>query len=185
MNPRVVLLPLAVLLVGAGIAILSKGRAPAPAPVDGKGPAPPADGKSGAAGVPTGPWHAQNIRTHLVPSTERIPCRVLAPEPVTLLPTIASTPVETIVVREGQAVRKGDVLLTFSGAQWERARAAAEKSGDAGKLAEAKRALASLEVRAPGDGIVYAMNARRGERPLSLNGTPSPLVVLFDWRQLS
>ncbi len=180
MNPRVVVLPLLVLLAGAGIALATRDREPAKPPAGGKGPAPPPDD-----GVPRGPWYPQNVRTHLAPSTERIPCRVRAPKPVTLFPSVASTPVEAIHVREGQAVRKGDLLLTFGAAQWERALAAAEKAGDARRIGEAKRALASLEVRAPEDGIVYSMAARRGERPLELDGAPAPLVVLFDWRRLS
>ena len=176
MNPRAIVLPLAVLAVAGGIALLSRGKAPPPPPAPGPAVHPPA-----ADGLPKGEYEPWNTRVQVAPTTERIPCTVRAPQPITILPTVGLTPVDTILVREGQAVRKGDLLLTFSAAPWERALAAAEKAGDRPRAEEARRALASLEVRSPMDGIVYALNARRGERPLELNGQPGPLVVVFDW----
>jgi biotin carboxyl carrier protein len=178
MNLRVVVLPLAVLAVAGGIALVGRGKAPVPAPV-------PAPHAPAAGGLPKGDYKPYRARIRVAPTTERISCTVRAPQPISVPPTVGLTPVETILVREGQAVKKGDVLLTFSPAPWQRSLAAAEKAGDRVKADAARRALASLEVRSPMDGIVYSLSARRGERPLEVDGQPSPVVVLFDWRLLT
>ena len=180
MNARVVVIPAVVVLAGGAIALLA--RDPAKPPSTGPTP-PPAQVQD--TGIPKGEWHPQNLRFHLGPKTERVPCKVRAPEPISVFPPVRATPVESVPVLEGQAVRKGDLLVTFSAAQWQRALAVAEKSGDAAAAAEARRGLANLEVRAPGDGIVYSLGARRGERPLETRGAPLPIVVLFDWRKLT
>jgi len=173
MNVRVLAFPLAVLLVAGGVALVARGEAPA-AP-----PAPPAirDDSGNGKPKPRGAWHPQNVRVVQGPKTEKFPCRVRAPEPLDVLPGLRGTPVEKILVKEGDAVTKGDVLLTFLAAPWERALAAAEKARDEKGIAEAKSALASLEVRAPADGIVYAVNARRGEMPILGRERPIPLVI--------
>jgi hypothetical protein len=178
-NARVVLLPLAVLLVGGGIALLGGRRAPVKPPADVK--APPAVKQ----GIPEGEWHPQNVRTEMVPRTEKFPCRVLSPDPFEVTSAVRDTPVEKVLVREGEAVRKGDVLIVFADSQWKRALDAAVKARDDGKAAEARRMLDSLEVRTPADGIVYSLNVRRGERPFLTKGEPLPLAVLYDWTKLS
>jgi multidrug efflux pump subunit AcrA (membrane-fusion protein) len=184
MNARVLVLPAVVLAAAGGLALWARNR---PVP---ESPAPPGAGTTvapgaGGAGKAPAKFRPQPIRRQVVPKTEKVPARIRAPEPERILPTLRSTQVEEVHVRAGQAVKKGDLLVTFQDAGWRRALEKARKDGDAALAAEAEAALGNLEVRAPRDGIVHAVEARRGEIPIRRGDGPLPLVVLFDWRTLS
>jgi hypothetical protein len=187
MNPRAVVLPLAVLVVGAGIGLWFRGRSPAvgPGPADGKKEGEAAVRGEAAAGKPSEKYHPEPVRAMQAPKTEKVPARVHTPKAFYVFPSVPATPVARVLVQEGAAVKKGDVLLEFLDAGWTRELAAAEKAGDAPRVEAARKALGSLGTRSPEDGIVYSVAARVGERPLLTKGEPLPLVTLFDWRQLS
>jgi biotin carboxyl carrier protein len=189
MNARVVAFPLLVLLVGGGVAYLCRPRTPPGAPLPGSPPIQdvpaPAHGGGDGGAKKDRPFKAYPVRKGEVPKVERFPARVRTPDAVPVRTALTTTPVERVLVREGDAVKKGDVVARMLGATYERALAAAEKAGDPEAAAKAREALKSLDVVAPADGIVYRVDAREGERPLLRNGVPLPLVTLYDWRQLS
>lgn len=188
MNARAFAFPVAVLAVGAGIALLYRDGAPPEGP---PGPPPVTDQPDPAHGAPQQvprkdrPFKPHPVKKREVPKVERIPARVRTAEAVLVRPSLLTTPVERVLVREGDAVKKGQVLVRMLGTTFERALAAAEKAGDAAAVAKAKESLAALDVVAPSDGIVYRVAARDGERPLLRDGAALPLVTLYDWRQLS
>jgi biotin carboxyl carrier protein len=188
MNARAVAFPVAVLAVGAGIALLYRDGSPPAGP---SGPPPVADDAADAHGAPAPvprkdrPHKVHPVKKREVPKVERIPARVRTAEAVLVRPSVVNTPVERVHVREGDAVKKGQVLVRMLGTTFERALAAAEKAGDAEAARKAKESLAALDVVAPADGIVYRVDARDGERPLLRDGAPLPLVTLYDWKQLS
>jgi hypothetical protein len=184
MRPRVVLAPLAVLLVGGVLWLaLPTGRggaapptSPAADPVR-KAPAAPRESEEEFDVAP--------VRVEMVPRVESFPARVRAPDATEIHTTLRNTPVEEVLVRRGQAVKKGDLLVKMNGASLERALEAAKKSGDAATEAKARDALANLEVRSPVDGVVHLVEASRGEIPIVAKKGPLPLLVLFDWTRLS
>jgi len=185
MNARILVFPLIVLLVGAGIG-LWQGRESRPAAPAAAVPPAGAGAHGGGAGeAPGKDWRLDLVRKATRPKTEGFPARVVMPEAIPVVPAVVQAPVEKVLVHEGDVVKKGDLLCTLLGATYERALAAAEKAGNAPEVERAKKNLASLEVRAPEAGIVYRVDARPGERPILRDGRPLPLVVLFDWRRLS
>lgn len=91
-----------------------------------------------------------------------------------------------IPVREGQAVRKGDLLARAGTDSIVRALAEAEKRGDGKEAARLKEALSRAELRAPADGIVFRMEVTLGEMPPPPGpGGPRPVAVLHDWRAVT
>lgn len=184
MRARLVVPPLLVLLTAGFLAVrhASRGRT-APPP-----PPPPTGGAEEAAkgGRPEDePHKVVNVRTETIPRTESFPARVHTPERVEVFCPVLLTPVEDVLVTPGQAVNAGETLFRMSAAPWERELARARGAGDAKAVAEAEKALSSLEARAPVDGVVFQVDAIRGERPILHRSGPRPLVVLYDWRKLS
>jgi hypothetical protein len=182
MNARVLLLPAAVVAVGGILWIAFPARAPGTAPAGPAGPAPPPARKAPDARR----FHPEPVRPTTLPKTEKVPCVARGPKPVPLYAPVAKTPVETIHVRPGQAVRKGDPLVTFLDAGWKRALEAARKAGKPEEIAAAEKALASLVLASPADGVVHSVDARHGEIPLvsTIHG-PTPVATLFDAAALS
>ena len=178
MRLRLVLPPLVVVLVAGGLAVYaSRGGHEEPPPVR-PGPIP------GAIPPPVkeDPFTVDNVRVEVVPRLESFPARVNAPEAIEVRTTLRNAPVEEVLVRAGQAVKKDQLLLRLSGAALARALEAAKKAGDAKMEALAAEGLANLEVRSPADGVVHQIDARIGEVPLvSKTRGPLPLLVLFDW----
>ena len=179
MRLRLVLFPLAVLLVAGGLAVYaSRGGTEAPPTVRATGTGP------GAIPPPVKeePFTVDNVRVEVVPIVESFSARVSAPEAIEVRTTLRNVPVEKVLVRAGESVKKDQVLVKMSGAALERALEAAKKAGDAKTEALAREGLANLEVRSPADGVVHQIDARAGEIPLvSPTLGPRPLLVLFDW----
>jgi len=178
MRLRLVLPPLIVLLVAGGLAVLGSrwdGAAPPPEPA-------PGPRAAAAPGPPRDSWSARAVRPATLPQVESVPARVRAPAAVEVHGAVPNTPVAEVLVRAGDAVKEGQVVVRMSGAALERALAAAKEAGDAAAEAKARDALARLEVRSPADGVVHLVECSRGEIPLVTKSGPLPLLVLFDWR---
>ena len=179
MRLRLVLFPLAVLLVAGGLAVYASRSGPEEPPKvrstgGGPGAIPPP--------VKEDPFTVDNVRVEVVPHVESFPARMNAPEAIEVRTTLRNAPVEKVLVRAGESVKKDQVLVKMSGAALERALEAATKAGDAKTAALAKEGLANLEVRSPADGVVHQIDASAGEIPIvSPTRGPLPLLVLFDW----
>ncbi|HEU4394021.1 MAG TPA: hypothetical protein VFS92_00530 [Planctomycetota bacterium] len=183
MRLRLVLFPLAVLLVAGGLAVYAARNGPEEPPK-----ARPTGAGPGAIPPPVKeePFTVDNVRVEVVPVVESFPARVSAPEAIEVRTTLRNAPVEKVLVRAGETVKKGQLLVKMSGAALERALEAARKDGDAKTAALAEEGLANLEVRSPADGVVHLIDARSGEVPLvSKTRGPLPLLVLFDWTRTS
>jgi multidrug efflux pump subunit AcrA (membrane-fusion protein) len=185
MRLRRILPPLLVLAVGGVlVALQARDGAPAPKGPEGDG-APAGDATKGPAPAPEKPAGVEPVRVQTVPRTEGFPAVVRSPEPVAIHCPLAHTPVGEVLVRAGQGVEAGQVLVRMSGAAWEKALARAKEAKDAPAIERAEEALRSLEVRSPVDGVVFQVNASRGEIPVvPLSGPRRPLVLLFDWRKM-
>ena len=178
MSPRLLLFPLLVLAAGGGLYLASRpgGERPAPVPGPPPVPAPPAPG-------PEGTWHPEPVRIETLPRTESIPARVRAPKEIVITCDLPSPFVE-IPVREGTAVKSGDLLARVNDEPFRKAVEAAAKAGDGEAERKARALLAATELRAPGDGIVFRLDARLGEMPPRGKTGPRPAVTLFDWTAL-
>jgi multidrug efflux pump subunit AcrA (membrane-fusion protein) len=187
MRLRLLLFPALAVLLAGGLWVLQ--RPATPAIPGGHGDAPAVGGGvprlPGPAAAGQGPFRTEPVRTATIPRTEKVPARVRGARPVVVRTPLRGTPVQKILHREGEAVAKGDVLFVLSGENWRRSLEEAGRKGDAEALAKAKEALASLEVRAPEDGIVFRIDATLGEVPPVGRDGPLPLGVLFDWKGLS
>lgn len=175
-----------VLLVGGALAWWSRGgQAPATAPVaehpaDGPGAAPPpAGGDQGSGGPRSRP---EPVRARVSLRFERVAGRVSRPEPVAVTATVRA-PVGELLVREGDVVEKGQILVRLLAAGWERERDEAEKAGDGERKRKAEDALSRLDVTAPEAGSVFRVDTSLGD-PSFLGPRAVPLVLLFDWRRL-
>jgi len=176
MRARLVVPPLLVLLTAGFLAIRHRGvGGPAPPPPPPPPPPAPVDE----------PHDVAPVRLQSIPRTESFPARVRAPERVEVFCPVPLTPVEDVRVKPGQAVKQGEVLFRMSATTWEKERVRARAAGDAKAAEEAEKNLASLEARSPVEGVVFLVEAVRGERPILARSGPRPLVVLFDWRKLS
>lgn len=185
MRPRVVLAPVVVLLVGGVLWLMMPGGQGGAPPAS--APTPPAGGSVGHAPAPPREeeFDVQPVRVESVPRVESFPARVRAPDATEIHTSLRNTPVEDVLVKRGQAVKKGDLLVKMNGASLERALEDAKKTGDAALEAKARDALANLEVRSPVDGVVHLVEASRGEIPIVTKRGPLPLLVLFDWTKLA
>jgi multidrug efflux pump subunit AcrA (membrane-fusion protein) len=128
------------------------------------------------------PWHAQPVRPRTIPLFEKLVARWASAPPVAVRAEVRA-PVKEVLVKPGAAVVAGQTLLRMNGEPWEKERAAAEKAGDAARVAKAAHVLANLEVRSPADGVVFEIVARLGDIPLT-GEKALPVAILFDWKSL-
>ncbi len=191
MNLRAILPPVAAVAAGVALALLYHRSGPAPVAGENAGlplpqptPPPPAGGTmhhpAGAEGPePPKAWQAKAVQPLKVPRTESVRAKVEGPDPV---PVTSETraQVAAILVKPGQAVEKGELLVRLDGRTWEKERDAARKAGDAARVAKAERALAGLEIRAPVAGRVHRIDAELGMMPMRGPKGAFPLVVLFE-----
>lgn len=135
-------------------------------------------------GPPKGSWTPWPVHPESLPRTEAVPARVRCPEPVSLSCALRS-PFEEVPVREGSAVRKGELLARVSVASYERAVAAARTDEERRRAdRRLQEAMEQARILAPADGIVFRLDARLGELPPRGREGPKPCVVLLDWKAL-
>ncbi len=181
MRLRPVVLPLIVLAAAGGLVLLEGRGGPRPEAPSGDPPPRPV----ARPGTRDSPHHPQPVHVRTVPRTESLPATVSGGAPVPLFSDLRAPFVE-IPVREGQAVRSGDLLARADVSGVQRARAEAEKRGDAKEAARLAAALGKAEIRAPVDGVVHRIHVSLGDMPPPPSPSgPRPVAVLYDWRTMA
>jgi multidrug efflux pump subunit AcrA (membrane-fusion protein) len=188
---------LIVVVVAAGIGVLTREKKPddtSPTPQPPSSSEMRASGSVNSGDSPTniederGTWRPEPVRTRISQRFELVPATLTRPAAVRILAP-QRAPVGEILVHEGDAVEKGQVLIRLLGTGFEKSLAEAIKSGDAERKRTAEAALANLDVKAPEAGAVFRVMTSLGDLPINEwdpdapgKTRPGPLLLLFDWR---